>query len=89
MLKNKKSIHINVDAEDHANFKVQCVLRHLSMQEVFAAFARRIAIEGSDMIRFLDKIALEKNVHQAKKTYTRNDVDTIFNLIEEDNSSKE
>mgnify|MGYP001223516596 CR=1 FL=1 len=88
VLKNKKSIHINIDAEDHANFKVQCVKRQLSMQEVFAAFAHRIGIEGSDMIRFLDKIALDKNVSKAKKTYTKNDIDTIFNLIEEDNSQE-
>ena len=58
------------------------------MQEVFAAFAHRIGIEGSDMIRFLDKIALDKNVSKAKKTYTKNDIDTIFNLIEEDNSQE-
>lgn len=88
MIKNKKSIHINIDADDHANFKVQCVKRHLSMQEVFAAFAHRIAIEGSDMIRFLDKVALDKNVKSVKKSYTKNDIDTIFSLIEEDNSSE-
>lgn len=83
MLKKKKSIHINVDAEDHANFKIQCVKRDLSMQEVFAAFAHRIGIEGADMLRFLDKIALGKNVKKAKKSYTDNDINTIFSMIEE------
>ncbi len=89
MIKNKKSIHINVDADDHANFKVQCVKRDLSMQEVFAAFAHRIAIEGNDMIKFLDKIALDKNVKRAKKSYSKNDIDTIFSLIEDENSSED
>jgi hypothetical protein len=84
MLKNKKSIHINIDAESHANFKIQCVRRDLSMQEVFAAFAHRVSIEGADMIRLLDKIALDKNVKKAKKSYTDNDINTIFNMIEED-----
>lgn len=84
MLKNKKSIHINLDPEDHANFKIQCVRRDLSMQEVFAAFAHRVGIEGADMIRLLDKIALDKNVKKAKKSYTDNDINTIFNMIEED-----
>lgn len=84
MLKNKKSIHINIDPEDHANFKIQCVRRDLSMQEVFAAFAHRVGIEGADMIRLLDKIALDKNVKKAKKSYTDNDINTIFNMIEED-----
>ena len=89
MIKNKKSIHINVDAEDHANFKMQCVKRDLSMQEVFAAFAHRIGIESNDMIRFLDKIAANKNLSRAKKTYSKNDIDTIFSLIEDESSQEE
>mgnify|MGYP001208829494 CR=1 FL=1 len=56
MIKNKKSIHINVDPDDHALFKLQCVKRDLSMQEVFAAFAKRVGLESTDMIRFLDQI---------------------------------
>ena len=62
MIKNKKSIHINVDPEDHANFKVQCVKRDLSMQEVFAAFAKRVGLESTDMIRFLDQVANEERL---------------------------
>ena len=97
MIKNKKSIHININAEDHANFKMQCVKRDLSMQEVFAAFAHRVGMEGADMIRLLDKIALDKNVENAKKsykapckkTYTKSDIDTIFSMIEDDNSSED
>jgi len=89
MLKNKKSIHINVDSVDHANFKIQCVKRDLSMQEVFAAFAHRIAIEGNDMIRFIDKVASEKNIKRVKKSYSKEDIDTIYSLIEEDISTEE
>ena len=89
MIKNKKSIHININAEDHANFKMQCVKRDLSMQEVFAAFAHRVGMEGADMIRLLDRIALDKNVKSAKKAYTKNDIDTIFSMIEDDNSSED
>ena len=89
MIKNKKSIHININAEDHANFKIQCVKRDLSMQEVFAAFAHRVGMEGADMLRLLDRIALDKNVKSAKKTYTKNDIETIFSMIEDDNSSED
>tara|TARA_R110000782_G_scaffold232106_1_gene318377 strand:+ start:162 stop:431 length:270 start_codon:yes stop_codon:yes gene_type:complete len=89
MLKNKKSVHINIDQGDHANFKVQCVKRELSMQEVFAAFAHRVGIEGADMLRLLDRIALDKNVKKAKKVYTKSDMDTIFSMIEDDNIKKE
>ena len=89
MIKNKKSIHINIDADDHSNFKIQCIKRDLSMQEVFAAFAHRVGMESSDVLRLLDKIALDKNVKSAKKTYSKNDIDTIFSMIEDDNSSEE
>lgn len=89
MLKNKKSIHINIDPDDHANFKVQCVKRDLSMQEVFAAFAKRVGMESSDMMRFLDQIANNKSVNSIKKKYTKSDIDSIFSIIEEDNSSED
>jgi len=89
MLKNKKSIHINVDADDHSHFKVQCVKRDLSMQEVFAAFARRVGMESSDMMRFLDQIANSKSVHSIKKKYTISDIDSIYSIIEEDNSHED
>ena len=86
MIKNKKSIHINVDPEDHAAFKIQCVKRDLSMQQVFAAFANRVGLESTDMIRFLDQIASEKNISAIKKKYAKSDIDAIFSMIEEDNS---
>ena len=89
MLKNKKSIHINIDPDDHSNFKVQCVKRDLSMQEVFAAFARRVGIESSDMMRFLDNIANNKSVNSIKKKYTKSDVDSIFSIIQEDNNAED
>lgn len=83
MIKNKKSIHINVDPDDHALFKIQCVKRDLSMQEVFAAFAKRVGLESTDMVRFLDQIANDKSVKAIKKKYTRSDVDAIFSMIEQ------
>ena len=86
MIKNKKSIHINVNPEDHAAFKIQCVKRDLSMQQVFAAFAKRVGLESTDMIRFLDQIANEKEVKAIKKKYANSDIDAIFTMIEEDNS---
>ena len=84
MIKNKKSIHINVDPDDHANFKIQCVKRDLSMQEVFAAFANRVGLESTDMIRFVDQIANDQGVRKIKKKYSTSDVDAIFSMIEQD-----
>jgi len=89
VLKNKKSIHINIDPDDHSSFKVQCVKRDLSMQEVFAAFAKRVGIESADMMRFLDQIANDKSVNSIKKKYTKTDIDSIFSIIQEDNSTED
>ncbi len=88
MIKNKKSIHINVDPEDYALFKLQCVKRDLSMQQVFAAFAKRVGLESTDMIRFLDHVANEKEVKKIKKQYTKSDVDAIFSILEEQDPLK-
>ena len=84
MIKNKKSIHINVDPDDHMLFKMQCIKRDLSMQEVFAAFAKRVGLESNDMVRFLDQIANDKSVKTIKKKYTNSDIDAIFSMIEQD-----
>tara|TARA_R110002096_G_scaffold137238_1_gene290436 strand:- start:2307 stop:2489 length:183 start_codon:yes stop_codon:yes gene_type:complete len=59
------------------------------MQEVFAAFARRVGIESSDMMRFLDNIANNKSVNSIKKKYTKSDVDSIFSIIQEDNTAED
>ena len=59
------------------------------MQEVFAAFAKRVGMESSDMMRFLDQIANNKSVNSIKKKYTKSDIDSIFSIIEEDNSSED
>jgi len=59
------------------------------MQEVFAAFAKRVGMESSDMMRFLDQIANNKSVNSVKKKYTKSDIDSIFSIIQEDNSTED
>ena len=54
------------------------------MQEVFAAFAKRVGLESNDMVRFLDQIANDKSVKTIKKKYTNSDIDAIFSMIEQD-----
>ena len=89
MIKSRKSLHISMDPEVHANFKVQCVQRGLSMQEVFQAFAERVGVESNDMVRLLDQLAKDKRVKRIKKAYTKTDVDAIFSLLEEEDPLKD
>lgn len=88
MIKGKKSIHISINADIHSAFKIQCVLRGLSMQEVFAAFADRVGIESNDMMRFLDQIVKDKQSKFVKK-YTKTDVEAIFNMLEDEDPLKD
>lgn len=80
----KKSLHISLTKDSHVALKMACAAKGLSMQEVIEAFARRIQIEDNKMMKFLDDVVEEKK-HKAEKTFTRSDVESIFNMIEDDN----
>tara|TARA_B100000700_G_C15042424_1_gene856012 strand:+ start:2057 stop:2317 length:261 start_codon:yes stop_codon:yes gene_type:complete len=82
-MRSKKSIHINIDPEIHAGFRIQCFQHGLSMQEVFAAFAEKVATESNEMITLLEDVAKNKKVRKIKKRINH-DVETIFDLLEED-----
>ena len=87
-MKSKKSLHINMSHEVHADFRVQCVKRGLSMQEVIEAIASRVGKESNDMMRIMDQLVKDKQI-KAVKNYTKTDVESIFNLLEEEDPLKE
>ena len=87
-MKSKKSLHINMSHEVHTEFRVQCVKRGLSMQEVIEAFATRVSRESNDMMRMMDQLVKDKQVKAVKK-YTKTDVESIFNMLEEEDPLKE
>tara|TARA_R110001599_G_scaffold96700_3_gene249884 strand:+ start:489 stop:755 length:267 start_codon:yes stop_codon:yes gene_type:complete len=88
LIKSKKSVHISINPDIHTAFKLQCIHRSLSMQEVFAAFADRVGVESNDMMRFLDQIVKDKQ-HKFVKKYTKSDVEAIYNMLEEEDPLKE
>jgi len=87
MITSKKSMHISLKADTHMGFKMQCVKRNLSMQEVFEEFASRVANESNDVLRIMDQLIKDKHIKVVKK-YTKTDVDSIFNLLEEEDPLK-
>ncbi len=87
MIRSKKSLHINMAFETHAGFRVQCVKRGLSMQEVIEAFAIRVSHESNDVMRMMDQLVRDKQIKAVKK-YTKNDVDSIFNMLEAEDPLK-
>ena len=87
-MKSKKSLHINMSHEVHSEFRIQCFKRGLSMQEVIEAFANRVARESNDMVRMMDQLVKDKQVKSVKK-YTKTDVESIFNMLEEEDPLKD
>ena len=65
----------------HSEFKIQCMRRDLSMQEVIEAFASRVAAESNDMIRLLEQIKKDKLVKDVKR-YTKSDADALYAILE-------
>ena len=55
------------------------------MQEVVEAFAKRIEIEDNKMLKFLDD-CVEAKKHKAKNNFSKSDVESIFNIIDNTNT---
>ena len=53
------------------------------MQETIEAFAKRLEIEDSKMLKFLDEVVEEKK-QKSNKVFSKTDVESIFNMIEDE-----
>jgi hypothetical protein len=80
-MKLKKSLHINMTKDIHTDFKIQCMKRDLSMQEVIEAFAERVASESNDMMRLLEQVKKDKQIKDVKR-YTKSDAESLYALLE-------
>jgi len=58
------------------------------MQEVFEEFVQRILAETPYMIRMLDQISDDKK-NKVEKKFSKQDVESIFDLIESNNRIKD
>ena len=79
----KKSVHFNLTKASHTALKIACAARGLSMQETIEAFAKRLEIEDSKMLKFLDEVVEEKK-QKSNKVFSKTDVESIFNMIEDE-----
>lgn len=83
----RKSIHVKLYTQTHANLRVELMKKKLSMQEVFEDFAQRIVSGDGFAHRVLDTIARNKREKQIKKL-SESDVDSLFDAIEDSQSFK-
>lgn len=81
---SKKSVHINLTKNAHADLKIACFKRSLSIQEVFEEFAQMVGQEHTDVITILEDLAMRKR-NKVIRQLSEADADSIFDLIEIDN----
>ena len=77
----RKSVHIKLMKETHAEFRVLSFRRKLSMQEMFEEFAQRAISCDPSIEKMLDELIQKKRdgkIHQLSKE----DSDSLFELIE-------
>ena len=83
----KKSVHFNLSKDAHASFRIACFNRGLSMQEVVEEFVQRILSENPAIIKLLDEVA-ENKKNKTQKKFSKSDVESIFNLLEDEDPLK-
>ena len=57
----KKSVHFNLLAETHAEFRVLSFRKKLSMQEIVDGLISRLVNGDPSLVKIVDKIADEKS----------------------------
>lgn len=83
----KKSVHFNLSKGAHAAFRIACFERSLSMQEVVEEFVQRVLAGNPSIMKLFDEIA-ENKKKKSEKKFSQSDVDSIFNLLEEEDPLK-
>jgi hypothetical protein len=81
----KKSIHVNLNKDTHAELRMVLFKRGLSMQEVFEFLAVKV-VDGDDTLsKFLDEIEYNKKCRSSAKKVNSSDAESIFDVIEQQN----
>tara|TARA_B100000131_G_scaffold209133_1_gene201134 strand:+ start:132 stop:413 length:282 start_codon:yes stop_codon:yes gene_type:complete len=85
----KKSIHINLNKDTHSEFRIKLFKRGLSMQEVFEHLACLIVDDNNYLNSCLDKLEYNKKNRVPNKKFNSTDVESIFDVIEQQNPLEE
>lgn len=81
-------MHFNISKDAHAAFRIACFQRQLSMQEVFEDFVQHILAESPQVMKMLDQLSDDKK-NKVEKKFSKQDVESIFDLIENNNRIKD
>lgn len=84
LLNFRKGIHVKLFESTLNDFRVELFKRGLSMQDAFEELARLISSQDSQMLQFLDRIALkkrEKKINKVKADMTVSEKDQMLDII--------
>jgi histidyl-tRNA synthetase len=80
-LDRRKSVHIKLLADTHANFRIASFRLKLSMQEMFEEFAQRVIAEDPKVMKILQQLSDRKREKLVKKL-SKSDASTILDIID-------
>jgi len=84
----KKTIHFNITRATHAELRIACFKKRLSMQEVFEEMSQRIAAGSPDVIHILDDLSQKKRDRTIRKL-SQTDAESLFDVIAQESPLSE
>ena len=84
----RKSVHINLMKETHAEFRVLTFRKKLSMQSVIEGLISRLVNGDPSLSKIVDKMAEEKKSEEFRKVIGT-DADSVYDNLEGFDSLKE
>ena len=80
-LDRRKSVHVKLLSDTHANFRIASFKLKLSMQEMFEEFAQRVITEDPKVMKILDELSERKKEKLVKKL-SKSDASTLLDIID-------
>lgn len=80
-LDHRKSVHVKLLSDTHANFRIASFKLKLSMQEMFEEFAQRVITEDPKVMKILDELSERKKEKLVKKL-SKSDASTLLDIID-------
>jgi len=84
----RKSVHINLMRETHAEFRVLAFRKKLSMQSIVEGLVSRLVNGDPSLNKIIDKMAEEKKQEEFRKVIGT-DAESVYDILEGFDSLKE
>ena len=82
-LERRKSVHFNLTASAHSALRIECFKREITMQDFFHEVSKLVENESQIILSIMDATSEKKKSKELEK-FTKNDVDSLYNMIEKE-----